>query len=132
MDAGPTLPSRGRILVADDEPHIRRILATVLGSAGFAVSEATDGDEALAALEAPQAPDLLILDLMMPRMSGLEVLSRIRERPLHRRTPVIVLTAKGQDADMQAALSAGADDFMTKPFSPKKLLSRIQEILSER
>jgi len=132
MDAGPTLPSRGRILVADDEPHIRRILAALLGTAGFAVIEASDGDEALEALDAPLTPDLLILDLMMPRMSGLEVLNRLRERPAHRRTPVIVLTAKGQDADRQAVLSAGAVDFMTKPFSPKKLISRIQEILSDR
>jgi CheY-like chemotaxis protein len=132
MDAGATVPSRGRILVADDEPHIRRILVTLLAGAGFVVTEASDGDEALAALEAPSAPDLLILDLMMPRVSGLEVLNRIRARPTHRRTPVIVLTAKGQDADRQAALSAGAHDFMTKPFSPKKLLSRIQEILSAR
>jgi len=132
MDAGPTLPSRGRILVADDEPHIRRILVALLGTAGFAVIEASDGDEALEALDAPLTPDLLILDLMMPRMSGLEVLNRLRERPAHRRTPVIVLTAKGQDADRQAVLSAGAVDFMTKPFSPKKLISRIQEILSDR
>ena len=132
MDAGATVPSRGRILVADDEPHIRRILATLLGDAGFAVSEVSDGDEALAALEAPSAPDLLILDLMMPRVSGLEVLNRLQARPTHRRMPVIVLTAKGQDTDRQAALLAGADEFMTKPFSPKKLLSRIQEILSER
>jgi len=132
MDAGATVPSRGRILVADDEPHIRRILATLLGGAGFAVSEVSDGDEALAALEAPSAPDLLILDLMMPRVSGLEVLDRLQARPTHRRMPVIVLTAKGQDADRHAALLAGADEFMTKPFSPKKLLARIQEILSAR
>lgn len=132
MDTGANQSSRGHILVADDEPHIRRILVTLLGGAGFAVSEVSDGDEALAALDAASAPDLLILDLMMPRVSGLEVLNRLQARPVHRRMPVIVLTAKGQDADRQAALSAGAEEFITKPFSPKKLLARIQEILSAR
>lgn len=132
MIPGATLPPRGHILVADDEPHIRRVLVAILESAGYAVREAHDGGEALEALEAVHPPDFFLLDLMMPRASGIDVLGRIRSDPRHRHTPVIILTAKGQDADREAALGAGADDFLTKPFSPKKLLSRIQEILAER
>ncbi len=132
MIVGATLPPRGHILVADDEPHIRRILATILENAGYTVCQACDGGDALDALEGPRSPDFFLLDLMMPGASGMDVLGRIRSHPRHRHTPVIILTAKGQDADREAAMEAGADDFITKPFSPKKLLSRIQEILSAR
>ena len=129
-DASPTV-SRGHILVADDEPHIRRVLATLLRNAEFQVSEACDGTEALAFIDSPEAMDLAILDLMMPGATGLEVLATMRAHPRHARTPVIILTAKGQDTDREAALQGGADEFLTKPFSPKKLLLRIQEILAE-
>lgn len=132
MEAGASSPSRGRVLVADDEPHIRRVLVTILVNAGFTVREARDGGEALAALDSGEPPDCFILDLMMPRASGMDVLARIRSHPVFRHAPVVILTAKGQDTDREAALLAGADDFLTKPFSPKKLLSRIQEILSAR
>ena len=132
MDTQPSLPTRGRILVADDEPHIRRVLVTILESDSFAVHEAHDGAEAKAVLETGAAFDFFILDLMMPHASGLEVLGAIRTHPVHRHAPVIILTAKGQDTDREEALAAGADDFLTKPFSPKKLLARIREILAER
>jgi CheY-like chemotaxis protein len=132
MIPGATLPPRGHILVADDEPHIRRVLVAILESAGYAVRQAHDGGEAIEALESTHPLDFFLLDLMMPRASGIDVLGRIRSDPRHRNTPVIILTAKGQDADREAALGAGADDFVTKPFSPKKLLSRIQEILAAR
>jgi CheY-like chemotaxis protein len=132
MDTGPTSPSRGLILVADDEPHIRRVLVTILESASFRTKEARDGHEALAALENGEPVDFFLLDLMMPGASGLDVLGAIRCHREYRHTPAIILTAKGQDTDRQAALAAGADDFLTKPFSPKKLLARIQEILAER
>lgn len=132
MDPASPHAPRGRILVADDEPHIRRVLATLLQSASFAVAEARDGREAIDALDGEEGVDFFLLDLMMPGASGLEVLSTIRAHARHRHTPVIILTAKGQDTDREAALSAGADDFLTKPFSPKKLLARIQEILAER
>jgi len=132
MDTQSSLPTRGRILVADDEPHIRRVLVTILQSASFEVQEAHDGAEAKAKLDTGPAFDFFILDLMMPYASGLEVLDAIRADAVHRHVPVIILTAKGQDTDREAALAAGADDFLTKPFSPKKLLSRIQEILAER
>jgi DNA-binding response OmpR family regulator len=132
METQPTLPTRGRILVADDEPHIRRVLVTILENASFETHEAHDGAEAKAKLDAGTAFDFFLLDLMMPYASGLEVLGAIRAHAVHRHTPVIILTAKGQDTDREAALSAGADDFLTKPFSPKKLLARIQEILADR
>lgn len=132
MDTQPTLTPRGRILVADDEPHIRRVLVTILESASFEVTEAHDGSEAIAYVSGEPPFDFFLLDLMMPGASGLEVLAAIRAHPVHRHTPTIILTAKGQDADQEAALLAGADDFLTKPFSPKKLVARIQEILAER
>ena len=132
MESGASPSSRGHILVADDEPHIRRVLVTILANAGFTVREARDGAEALDALESGAHVDFFILDLMMPRASGMDVLARIRSHPVHRHAPVVILTAKGQDTDRDAAFLAGADDFLTKPFSPKKLLSRIQEILVAR
>ena len=121
----------GRILVVDDEPHIRRILTALLGMEGFQVDLAHDGDEGLTVWSAA-AFDLVILDLIMPGASGLEVLAKIRSDPSRGDTPVIILTAKGQDTDREAAMAGGADDFLTKPFSPKKLVARIHEILGAR
>jgi len=125
-DAAPT-PGH-RILVVDDEPHIRRVLEAMLGKEGFDVVTAEDGEEGLVTLAAGGV-DLVILDLLLPGANGLEVLSKIRSDPPRASTPVIILTAKGQDADRDAAFAGGADDFMTKPFSPKKLVARIREIL---
>jgi DNA-binding response OmpR family regulator len=121
----------GRILVVDDEPHIRRVLDAMLGNEGFDVVLASEGAEGLRAVMAGHI-DLVILDLLMPGASGLEVLAKIRSDPRVADTPVIILTAKGQDADREAAFAGGADDFMTKPFSPKKLVARIREILGAR
>jgi two-component system alkaline phosphatase synthesis response regulator PhoP len=123
--------SGGRILVVDDEPHIRRVLEAMLGKEGFDVITSEDGEEGLKEL-AFGGIDLVILDLLMPGVHGLEVLSKIRSDAALARTPVIILTAKGQDADREAAIAGGADDFMTKPFSPKKLVARIREILGAR
>ncbi len=122
---------RQRILIVDDEPHIRRLLATRLQVEGYDVEEACDGEEGLRTLPGFR-PDLVILDLMMPGASGLEVLSMIRADPERRGLPVIILTAKGQDSDRDLALAGGASDFVTKPFSPNKLLARIREILDAR
>lgn len=124
----PTSPSNGHILVVDDEPHIRRMLEAVLGTRGYEVTTASDGTQGLEDL-GDDPVDLVILDLMMPGANGLEILSRIRTDPKRAKTPVIILTAKGQDTDREAALAGGADDFLTKPFSPKKLIARIAEIL---
>jgi len=122
-------PHRSRILVADDEPHIRRILGTFLEASGFQVDEVINGKEALECLEGPDPYDLALLDIMMPMHTGLEVLEAVRKLPHRERIPVIILTAKGQDADRDMAFSIGASDFMTKPFSPKKLLARINQLL---
>ncbi len=131
QNAAETSALRGRILVADDEPHIRRILKTVLESGSFEVDTRPDGTAALEAVTGAEHYDLILLDIMMPGATGLEVLEQIRGIERLKSTPVVILTAKGQDADRQAALSLGANDFLTKPFSPKKLLARITEILDE-
>lgn len=128
-DLDPSAPECGRILVADDEPHIRRILATFLEAAGFVVDQADDGTGAMELLEGPAAYDMALLDIMMPNRSGLDVLEATRLLPHRAGMPIMILTAKGQDADRDAAFALGADEFITKPFSPKKLLGRIHEIL---
>ena len=132
MDAVPTQSRRDRILVADDEPHIRRVLATLLTRECYDVAESSDGGKAIDRIDSEEHFDFFLLDLMMPGATGLEVLARVRSHPTKGQTPVIMLTAKGQETDRQAALAGGAQDFFTKPFSPKKLISRIKEILAER
>jgi DNA-binding response OmpR family regulator len=129
VEAGASSSPRGRILVADDEPHIRRILTTLLEAASFEVDPVADGPTALEHLEGDGGYDLVLLDIMMPGATGLEVLDRLRALEHRRGVPVVILTAKGQDADRDEAFNLGADDFVTKPFSPKKLLARIDEIL---
>lgn len=130
MTASGDSGSRTRhILVAEDEPHIRRILMTLLETADFDVDMATDGREALARLESAAPYDLVITDLMMPHLSGLDVLESLRKLDHRADIPVVMLTAKGQDADRERAMALGAQDFLTKPFSPKKLLARIQDLL---
>jgi DNA-binding response OmpR family regulator len=128
-EAAITGVSRGRILVADDEPHIRRILTTLLEAASFDVDPVADGPTAIEHLSGETGYDLVLLDIMMPGATGLEVLERMRGLRHRQTVPVVILTAKGQDADRDEAFSLGANDFVTKPFSPKKLLARIDEIL---
>ena len=126
-----TAPEGRRILVAEDEPHIRRILSTLLEAASFKVDLASDGREALELLRSEQPYDLLVTDLMMPHYDGLEVLAALRHMETRAELPVVMLTAKGQDADRDRALSLGAREFLTKPFSPKKLLARINQLLDD-
>jgi two-component system response regulator ResD len=118
-----------RLLIAEDEPHIRRILITLLEGRGFQVDAATDGTEALARLRGSVPYDLILTDVMMPGATGMDLLRELHQLPHRIGTPVLVLTAKGQDADRNEALELGAADFVTKPFSPKKFLHRIDEIL---
>ena len=125
----PNGSHRGRILVADDEPHVRRILTTLLEAASFQVDTVEDGTTAIERLEGDGGYDLILLDIMMPGGSGLEVLDRLRKLEHRCGVPIVILTAKGQDADRNEAFNRGADDFVTKPFSPKKLLARIDAIL---
>jgi len=114
-----------RVLVVDDEPMVRDVLARYLEKEGFAVQTAEDGEQALAAFDA-SPPDLVLLDLMLPRVDGLEVLRRMRERA---HSAVIMLTARGEETDRVVGLELGADDYVTKPFSPREVVARVRAVL---
>ena len=125
----PEDPPRIRhILVVDDEPHIARIVELKLQDGPYRVEACRDGSHALDRLRRPDAVDLILLDIMMPHMTGLDVLAALRALPGHAETPVIMLTAKGQDTDRTRAEALGVSDFLIKPFSPKKLLARIEDL----
>lgn len=116
------------ILIADDEPDLRDILRTVLESAGFSVTEAPDGAQALAAVR-QQPPDLLILDYMMPQMTGPEVCAALKQDMLLRHLPIIMLTGKSEVKDKIHGINAGADDYVVKPYDPTELLVRVKMVL---
>jgi DNA-binding response OmpR family regulator len=119
------------ILVVDDEPYIGRIIQLKLEASPYRVDVCQDGATALDRLRTEDPVDLILLDIMMPHMNGFEVLARLREIPHRSDTPVIMLTGKGQSTDREQAASLGASDFLTKPFSPKKLLARIEEFFTD-
>ncbi len=119
---------RRHVLVVDDEPHIGRIVRLKLETGPYEVETVHDGRSALDRLRSPDPIDVILLDIVMPHASGLEVLAALRQLPHRSGTPVIMLTAKGQEADRVRAAELGATDFLTKPFSPKKLLARIDEL----
>ena len=119
------MPMKPRILVVDDESRIRRFVRMNLDLEGYDVIEAADGLEALARAR-DEIPDLVLLDVMMPDMDGFETLERLRSVSS---VPVIMLTAKGDEDDRVRGLDLGADDYVTKPFSPRELLSRIRAVL---
>jgi len=114
-----------RILVVDDEPNIRELIRLYLGKEGFAVEESQDGEEALARVRA-NPPALVILDLMLPRKDGREVCREIRKSSS---LPIIMLTAKNEETDRVLGLEMGADDYLTKPFSPRELVARVRAVL---
>jgi len=116
------------ILVADDDPDLRDILRSILEPSGFAVIEAEDGQRALEAVKA-HAPDLLIIDFMMPGLTGPEVCERLRQDVLLRHVPIIMLTGKGEVQDKVYGMNAGVDDYLVKPFEPQELLARVQMVL---
>jgi sigma-B regulation protein RsbU (phosphoserine phosphatase) len=120
--------SPARILVVDDEADINTILSVTLRRAGYEVISAADGLEALEVIQL-HAPDLILLDVMMPRADGLEALRRIREHGPTAYTPVIMLTAKGTLADKMKGFERGADDYVAKPFEPAEVLARVQALL---
>ena len=118
-----------QLLMIEDDARLARMVADYLAQSGFAVSQAADGQHGLAAVLAG-APDLVILDLMLPDMDGLEVCRRIRALPgALARTPVLMLTAKGDPMDCIIGLEIGADDYLPKPFEPRELLARIRAVL---
>jgi DNA-binding response OmpR family regulator len=131
-DSSPRAPASVRLLIAEDEPHLRRILLTLFESSGFGMDVFSDGSSALAAVRGEVPYDVMLLDIMMPGTTGLEILRELRTLEHRATTPVIVLTAKGQDVDREEAFALGANAFVTKPFSPKKLLSHVDELLARR
>jgi DNA-binding response OmpR family regulator len=114
-----------RVLVVDDEPHIRAVLRGYLEADGFAVSEAADGPEAVRRLR-EDAPDLVLLDVMMPGIDGLEVLRQVRT---FSDVYVILVTARAEEVDKLVGLGIGADDYVTKPFSPREVAARVKAVL---
>jgi CheY-like chemotaxis protein len=127
IDAPPAL-ERAHVLVVDDEPHVGRIIQMKLEQGPFRVTLAYDGIQALEALEREGDLKMVWLDIMMPHVSGLEVLARMRASDRTRELPCVILTAAGHDLQRERAMTLGATDFMTKPFSPKKLMSRTAEL----
>ena len=119
---------RPLVLVVEDEPALQKLLAYNLEAAGFAVAQAYDGDEALTLVEERQ-PDLLLLDWMLPHLSGLEICRRLRRRTGTAHMPIIMLTARGEEPDRLRGLDTGADDFISKPFSPAELIARVRAVL---
>ena len=118
-----------RILIADDEPNIVVSLEFLMRREGFEVDVAHDGEETLAKVASFQ-PDLLLLDIMMPRKSGFEVCETLRADPSHSGLLIVMLTAKGRDTEVAKGLAIGADAYITKPFSTKDLVSKIKSLLS--
>lgn len=119
------------ILVADDEDHIIRALSFILQKEGFRVDVAHNGEEAWGKIREAR-PRLVFLDIVMPKMTGIEVCKLIKSDEALRSTHVIILTSKGQQMDRDNSLSAGADEYMMKPFSPRELVARVKSILDRK
>jgi DNA-binding response OmpR family regulator len=119
-----------RIIIADDDRIVRRIVVAKLSGLGYEVREAEDGQEALDLLEGGEVPDLLITDSLMPRMNGLDLVRSIRNRPDDLSAlPVIMLTSRQSERDVIEGLETGLDDYVTKPFSPDELVARVRTVL---
>jgi len=116
------------VLIVEDEPPLVELISYNLEKAGFQVQIARDGDEAMLAVE-EQMPDLVLLDWMLPYVSGIEICRRIRRNPDTRDLPIIILTARGEEDDRIRGLDAGADDYVVKPFSPSELVARVRAVL---
>jgi len=124
------MAGRATILICDDEPSLRELMRVSL-EPDYTFAEASDGSEAIE-LADELHPDLVLLDVMMPGPSGLSVIEHLRERPEHAGTPVIVVSAFSADSDRVAALDAGANGFLAKPFDPDALRSLVEELLASR
>ena len=119
---------RSKITVIEDEPDIVEVMCYNLQREGFQVSSATRGDEGLE-LVRNQAPSLVVLDLMLPGMDGLSVCQQLKSDPMTRSIPIIIVSAKGEESDVVIGLGMGADDYISKPFSPRELLARVKAVL---
>ena len=119
-----------KILIADDEPNIVVSLEFLMKQKGYVVRVASTGEEALAAI-GEFGPDLILLDVMMPRMSGYDLCQRVRENPAWQAIKIIMLSAKGRDIEVTKGMAVGADAYVTKPFSTKDLIAKVQELLGE-
>ena len=130
MTAGASIPKASyagrRVLIVDDDPHIREVVRFSLTKAGFEVDEAADGAEALQRLSG-RPPDLVVLDILMPEMDGTDVCRRLRGE--HPRVPIIFLSSKSDEIDRVLGLELGGDDYVTKPFSPRELVARVRAVL---
>jgi two-component system phosphate regulon response regulator PhoB len=122
---------RETILIVEDDENIQQLVGYNLAKAGFNVLYADNGEQALASVKR-ELPDLMVLDIMLPSLNGFEVCKILRKDPQTRTMPIIMLTAKSEENDVTAGLDLGADDYITKPFSPKILVSRIKSILRRR
>lgn len=120
-----------KILVVDDEPYVVRALSFILKKGGYEVTTAADGQEALRHVEEDK-PDLILLDIMMPDLDGFEVTQRLKKDPATKDIYIILITAKGQEEDRRKGFESGADDYITKPFSPTGLIKMIDGIFKER
>lgn len=127
-----TGPGAATILVADDEQDIRELVAYRLSRAGYTVIQARDGEEAYQLAAAGQDLDLAVLDVMMPRLNGLDLTFRLRQSPLTAQLPVLLMSASVQEADIARGLNVGANSYLTKPFSPDQLLAQVRELLAQR
>jgi DNA-binding response OmpR family regulator len=117
------------VLIVDDEPNIVLSLQFLMKKAGYNVRTATDGEQALAEI-AREKPDIVLLDVMMPKVDGFTVCQRIREAPDWRDVRIVMLTARGRDVEREKGLSLGADDYITKPFSTQDALDRVAAVLA--
>ena len=128
MDNDTPAMHEKRILVVDDEPNVIKSLTFVLRKEGYDVSSATDGEDAMAKIQESK-PNLMFLDVMMPKKNGYEVCQEVKSNSSLSDVHIIMLTAKGQEADREKGLNAGADEFMTKPFSPMMVIAKVKELL---
>src|SRR5512137_68625 len=123
--------AREQVLVVDDERDILELVEYNLAKNGFRVTRAATGEAALAAAKA-ETPDLVVLDLLLPGLDGLTVCRRLKADPDTIRVPIVMLTAKGEEADIVTGLELGADDYITKPFSPRILVARVRAVLRRK
>ena len=125
------MSKRSSVLVVDDEPNIVLSLQFLMNKAGYDVRTAKDGDEAMAEITRA-APDLVLLDVMMPKQDGFTICEKIRANPDWKDMRIIMLTARGRDVERDKGLALGADDYITKPFSTKDALARVQALLGDK